>query len=262
MTDGLEVRNLSVAYGEKPVLQGISFCVPSGKTLAIIGRSGSGKSTLLRATCALQRPDAGDVFLGEQQIINNGLPLFEEWEIRRNVMMVGQAPSLIPHLTALRNITVALECVRGFSRKDAQDRALKLAEEFRISNVLDSYPEQLSGGELHRVHLARAVVLKPEFLLLDEITSSIDPETTKDVASALYRMRSLESHGEQTCIIVTHHLQFAFDFADEVAFLHDGIIYERGRAAQFLSEAVRPETIRFLDSLKWTNSFSTAGHAE
>jgi len=246
----LVVKNLRVGYGREEILKGFSLDVGSGETVAIIGRSGSGKSTLLRAICALQPAKDGDVLLSGQKIIKGGKSLFQDWEIRRHVMMVAQTPSLIPHLTTLRNISLGLECVLGLSRAVAVDKARELANELGIGNVLESYPEELSGGQLQRANLARAIVLQPQFLLLDEITSAIDPETTIDVINALYRLRSLMVDRQQTCLIVTHHLAFACDFANRIVFLNDGVSYEEGESRSFASTARKPETIRFLDAVK------------
>lgn len=244
------MKNLRVGYGREEILRGFSLDVGSGETVAIIGRSGSGKSTLLRAICALQPAKDGDVSLNGQQILKGGESLYEDWEIRRQIMMVAQTPSLIPHLTTLRNISLGLECVLSISRAQATDKARALADELGIGDVVASYPEELSGGQLHRANLARAIVLQPQFLLLDEITSSIDPETTIDVINALYRLRSLMSDVKQTCLIVTHHLSFAYDFANRIVFLHDGICYEQGESRLFASTATKPETIRFLEAVK------------
>lgn len=248
--DGLVVNNLRIAYNGEDILKGVSINVPLGQTLAVIGKSGCGKSTLLRAICALQPAKSGDVFLKRQQIIKDGRPLFEEWEIRRHVMMVAQSPSLIPHLTIVRNISLGLECVLGVPAKEAKERTYTLAKVLGIDSVLHNYPEQLSGGQLQRANLGRAIILQPEFLLLDEVTSSIDPETTKDVITALYQMRSLMAEKRQTCIVVTHHLLFARDFADRIIFLNDGINFEEGEAATFFSTASRPETINFIEATR------------
>ena len=246
--NGLLISDLRVSYATAEILKGFSLQVSPGETVALVGKSGSGKSTLLRAICALQPSTDGSVFLNDQLIIRDGLTLYDEWEIRRHIMMVGQNPSLIPHLTTHKNISLGLECVRGIASRDAKEITFAIAEEMGISSVLKNYPEQLSGGELQRANLARAAVLQPEFLLLDEVTSSIDPETTHDVIRALYRLRSLTSEKKQTCIIVTHHLSFAFDFADRIAFLNEGVNYEEGKARAFVSEVKKAATLRFLNS--------------
>ena len=153
MKAGLSVENLVVYYGGNAVLSGVSFRLESGQTLAIIGRSGCGKSTLLRAICALQPADRGDVSIGDQMIIKDGRPLFEEWEIRRHIMMVGQGNGLIPHLTALRNITIGLEVVLGLPASETKARAEQIGEELGLTQVLQQYPEQLSAGQVQRVQL-------------------------------------------------------------------------------------------------------------
>jgi ABC-type polar amino acid transport system ATPase subunit len=249
MKAGLSVENLVVSYGGNAVLSGVSFRLESGQTLAIIGRSGCGKSTLLRAICALQPADRGEVSISGQTIIKDGHPLFEEWEIRRHIMMVGQGNGLIPHLTALRNITIGLEVVLGLPASETKARAEQIGEELGLTQVLQQYPEQLSAGQVQRVQLARAAVLQPDYLLLDEVTSAIDPPTIKEVTAALYRLRARMAGNEQTIVLVTHLLSFAFDFADMMIFLHDGVVYEEGVARDFQASARRPETSGFLQGI-------------
>ena len=247
-SEGIVVRNLSMSYGDKVVLRGVSFDLPRGQTLAIIGRSGCGKTTLLKGVSALKEGDGGDILLGGRQIIAHGRALFEEWEIRRHVMMVGQTTSLLPWLSALRNIAIGLEVVQGMPRTQAESRAREFAGELGLSDALDQYPEQLSGGQAQRVQLARVAVMQPEFLLLDEITSGIDPQTIKEVIAALYRLRTLASGVDQTCVVVTHLLPFAYDFADRILFLHEGVSYEEGPAQAFAQQATQRETQQFIES--------------
>ena len=208
----------------------------------------------LARICALQPADRGDVSISGQTIIKGGHPLFEEWEIRRHIMMVGQGNGLIPHLTAMRNITIGLEVVLGLSASETKARAEQIGEELGLTQVLQQYPEQLSAGQVQRVQLARAAVLQPDYLLLDEVTSAIDPPTIKEVTAALYRLRARTVGNrmvgnEQTIILVTHLLSFAFDFADRVIFLHDGVVYEEGVAHDFQASARRPETSGFLQGI-------------
>jgi len=230
------------------VLRDVSFEVRRGETLAIIGRSGCGKTTLLKALCALKPADKGEVWLGRQKVIEGSKRLFEEWEIRRHIMMVGQTTSLLPWLTALRNVALALEVVHQTPRAQADARARELGAELGLADVMDQYPEELSGGQTQRVQLARLAILQPEFMMLDEITSGIDPRTIEEVVAALYRLRSLTPDVSQTRVIVTHLLPFAYDFADQIIFLHDGIAYEQGPAQDFAGQARQHETLRFINS--------------
>ena len=242
-------NDVKVSYDGARVLDGVSISVERGKILALIGRSGCGKSTLLRTLCALQKADSGDVFLEGECIISQGLATFEGWAIRRDVSMVGQGPCLLPHRTAIDNISIALRRVKCLPKGQAKKAARGIALEFGLGKVLNSYPEELSGGELQRVQLARAVVLDPKVLLLDEVTSSLDPQTTQEVTAALRRIRALGETAGRAVIIVTHLLQFACEFADRVAFLHNGRIYEEGDAKIFASGALKEETKRFLASV-------------
>ena len=159
--------------------------------------------------------------------------MFEEWEIRRHIMMVGQGNGLIPHLTALRNITIGLEVVLGLPASEAKARAEQIGEELGLTQVLHQYPEQLSAGQVQRVQLARAAVLQSDYLLLDEVTSAIDPPTIHEVTAALYRLRDRMTGSRQTVVLVTHLLPFAFNFADRAVFLHEGVVFEEGDAREF-----------------------------
>jgi ABC-type polar amino acid transport system ATPase subunit len=148
------------------------------------------------------------------------------WKIRRDVVLVPQGPSLLPHLTALENIALPLEVVRGLRCRDARAAAEKVANQLGVTEQLQSYPEELSGGQLQRVQLARAMVLNPAILMLDEVTMSLDPLTIEDVVEALFTVRSLSGGPERAIILVTHLLGFSKAFADRIALLHAGAILE------------------------------------
>lgn len=244
----LEIKGLSASYDRSKVLENLDLTVASGSVVAIVGRSGCGKSTLLRCVCGLQHFDTGEVWFEGQRIIADGNVEYAEWEICRHIMMVPQTPSLLPHLTARRNIEVGLIVVRGLNKQRARVEVEKVAELLGLASVLDQYPEQLSGGQAQRTQLARALVLRPTVLLLDEVTSSIDPQTTREVVSALWRLREMEQLNDrsQTMIIVTHALSFAFHYADRIAFLHEGRILEEHKAQDFAHKCQLEETQYFL----------------
>jgi len=242
------IRSVSLrkSYGETAVLSGLNLEVGPGKTLAIIGRSGSGKSTLLRCLATLEPFAHGCLELDGQKYYQDGTAIYEPWEIRRSVVMVLQEASLFPNFTVQGNIALPLVKVRGLSRRDADARAAELATELGIENVLSRYPLGLSGGQAQRCALARAMVLRPKVLLLDEITAGLDPETTVDVAAAIRRLRTLEGTEDLTIVLVTHLMRFAEHFADRIAFLHDGAILEELPAPDFFASCKHPETRRFV----------------
>jgi polar amino acid transport system ATP-binding protein len=247
MTECLTISNAHVSYGETQVLTGLNFAIADGEIVAIMGRSGCGKTTLLRSICALLPLQEGEVVFQGQKIVRGGESLFEEWEIRRKIMYVAQTPTLLPHLTALRNISLGLQLVRGLSYAEATSQTRDAAAELNLGSKIHRYPEELSGGEAQRVQLLRAMVLQPEVLLLDEITANIDPETTKEVVETLWLIRKRSRRG-QAMVIVTHIVDFAEHFADRIAFMNEGIIYEEGPAATFRHSAKGEATRRFLAS--------------
>jgi ABC-type polar amino acid transport system ATPase subunit len=165
-------------------------------------------------------------------------------------MYVAQTPTLLPHLTAIDNVCLALRVVRGISAQEAKERSEGFALNLHLNHKsLVSYPEQLSSGEAQRVQLLRAMVLQPDFLLLDEITANIDPQTTKEVIDTLWLLRE-RSQRRQTIVIVTHVVEFAQRFADRIVFIHKGVVHEQGAAAAFVCSAERQQTRQFLSQLR------------
>lgn len=241
----LRVLDLHRSY-DRPVLSGVSFGVGHGETIAIIGRSGTGKSTLLRCLSVNETPDSGDAFLDSQQYLRRGISLFQEWEIRRQIMLVYQDYALFPNMTAHANITLGLRRSLRLPSPDAASLARDIAAQLRIEDCLAKYPSELSGGQAQRLALARALVLRPKVLLLDEITAALDPETTRDVVSAIRSIRLLPDCGDLSIVLVTHLLAFATGFADRILFLHNGVVHEEGPATSFVREAQKPETRAFL----------------
>lgn len=250
MTPRLKIRGLHHKYGEHRVLDGVDLDVASGETLAIVGRSGAGKSTLLKCICVLEEPESGDVELDGQHYLTGGKPLFAPWEIRSKNVMVFQEYNLFPNMTALRNITLALENVRHLSRVEAEKKARDVAERLGIENVLGHYPSQLSSGQAQRLALCRALVLHPKVLCLDEITAALDAETILDVIDAIRHIRSYENGGGMAIVLVTHLMKFAVEFADRVAFLHNGKIWEELPAKSFLTDCKKPETQQFVSKFR------------
>jgi len=238
----LEVQGVTKAYGGVAVLRGVDLAVREHEAVALIGASGSGKSTLLRCIDLLEEIDDGDVLLDGEVITD---PSVDPVEARRRLAMVFQAFNLFPHLTVLQNVLLAPSRAHGMQRDEATESARELLARFGLGERDGDYPDRLSGGQQQRVALVRALATRPRALLLDEITSALDPELVGEVLEVV---RELKSEG-MTMLIATHEMGFARDVADEICFLHEGRIIERGGPARVLSEPERPETQRFLRRL-------------
>ena len=238
----IEVRGVTKAFGEVPVLRGIDLAVPEHGAIALIGASGSGKSTLLRCIDLLEPIDDGDVLLDGEVVTD---PSVEPVAVRRRLGMVFQAFNLFPHLTALENVALAPVRAQGLGREEARARAAELLARFGLAGREGERPDNLSGGQQQRVAIARALATRPRALLLDEITSALDPELVGEVLEVV---RDLKAQGT-TMLVTTHEMGFARDVADEVCFLHEGRILERGAPAAVLDAPEQPETQRFLRRL-------------
>jgi ABC-type polar amino acid transport system ATPase subunit len=245
-TDRLDIDELSCSNGPFRVLNDFQMKVKTGETVAIIGRSGSGKSTLLRCLSLLQQPENGNVSLDGKAYLQHGKPLLPLWQVRQEIVMVFQDYNLFPNMTAMNNITLALEKVRNIPRKEAQEKAQNVASKLGIGHVLDRYPNSLSGGQAQRLALARAMVLEPKVLLLDEITSGLDPETIVNVTEAITELRDSDVSGNLAIVLVTHLMQFASDFADRICFLDGGKIVEDLPAESFFQECKVEATRNFV----------------
>ena len=242
MSAVLEVRGVTKAYGERAVLRGIDLEVAEHAAVALIGASGSGKSTLLRCIDLLEEIDDGDVLLDGEVVTD---PSVEPVAVRRRLGMVFQAFNLFPHLTALQNVALAPVRGHGERRAEAERRARELLDRFGLEGREDDYPDRLSGGQQQRVAIARALATRPRALLLDEVTSALDPEHVGEVLEAI---RELKAEG-MTMLIATHEMSFAREVADEVCYLHEGLIVERGEPERIFTAPARPETQRFLRRL-------------
>jgi polar amino acid transport system ATP-binding protein len=238
----LEVRGVTKAYGEAEVLRGIDLAVAEHEAVALIGASGSGKSTLLRCVDLLEEIDDGDVFLDGEVITD---PAVDPTAIRRRLGMVFQSFKLFPHMSVLENVAIGPVRAQGVARAQARERGRELLARFGLGGREDEHPDRLSGGQQQRVAIVRALATQPRALLLDEVTSALDPELVGEVLAVI---RDLKSEG-MTMLIATHEMGFARDVADEVCFLHEGRVLERGPAERVLSAPERPETQRFLRRL-------------
>jgi polar amino acid transport system ATP-binding protein len=242
VTAVLEVRGVTKAYGDVEVLRGIDLSVPEHHAVALIGASGSGKSTLLRCVDLLEEIDDGDVLLDGDVITD---PSVDPVSVRRRLGMVFQSFNLFPHKTVLENVLLGPVRAQRLSAGQARERGRELLARFGLGGREDEKPDNLSGGQQQRVAIVRALATEPRALLLDEVTSALDPELVGEVLAVI---RDLKTDG-MTMIIATHEMAFARDVADEVCFLHEGRILERGEPERIFSAPEQPETQRFLRRL-------------
>jgi polar amino acid transport system ATP-binding protein len=238
----LEVRGVTKSFGERQVLQGIDLTIGEHEAVALIGASGSGKSTLLRCIDLLEEIDDGDVFLDGEVITD---PSVDPVAVRRRLGLVFQAYNLFPHMTALENVVLGERRAHGASKAEAEERGRDLLARFGLAGREHDRPDNLSGGQQQRIAIARAFAGRPRALLLDEVTSALDPELVGDVLAAV---RDLKQEG-MTMVIATHEMTFAREVADQVAFLHEGRILEQGPPSQVLTSPHQEETRRFLGRL-------------
>lgn len=246
----LSLQGISVGFNGTSVLKGLDFSVAEGETVAVIGRSGCGKTTLLKAASLFALPRSGSAWLDNQCYVRDGQPIYPTEEVRAKVVMVWQDYTLFPNMTGLMNIVFPLEKVRGMGRAEAENLVRQFAESLNLNEILDRYPNSFSGGQAQRVALLRAMLLHPKVLLLDEITSALDPETTTSVVDALRQLRAAQQSEKTSVIMVTHLWHFAAEFADRIAFLHDGKIWEDLPAKVFFSQCARPETVEFISKYR------------
>ncbi len=242
MSAVIEVRGVTKAYGDKPVLRGIDLAVHEHQAVALIGASGSGKSTLLRCIDLLDEIDDGDVLLDGEVVTD---PSVRPDRVRRRLGMVFQGYNLFPHLTVLENVVLAPVRAHRRDREEARAHALELLERFGLADRAGDRPDRLSGGQQQRVAIVRALATRPRALLLDEVTSALDPELVGEV---LALVRDLKADG-MTMLLATHEMSFAAEVADEICFLHEGLIVERGAPEQLFEAPEREETRRFLRRL-------------
>ena len=238
----LEVKQLRKSYGDDVVLEDISFTVPVHTATVFIGSSGSGKSTLLRCINLLDQIDDGSIVLDGEDITAVGADVDK---VRRKLGIVFQYFNLFPHMKVIDNITLAPMKVQGISKEAARESAYKLLDRFGLHDKAENYPDRLSGGQQQRVAIIRSIAVAPRLLLLDEITSALDPVLVNEVLSTV---RDLKIEG-MTMVLATHEMGFAKQVADEVCFLHHGKILEWGTPEQILEAPKQVETKEFLKRL-------------
>ena len=238
-SSALRVEGLHKSFDELEVLRGIDLTVAEHEVVCLIGASGSGKSTLLRCINLIEPIDQGRIWIEGDEITGRGVNVDR---VRRRIGIVFQAYNLFPHMTVMRNVTLAPRKVLKLSAAQADARAVELLARFGLADKRDEFPDRLSGGQQQRAAIVRALAMKPDLLLLDEITSALDPEL---VAEVLDVIRELATEG-MTMIIATHEMGFARDVADRVCFLDQGVILEQGPPSVVLSNPSEQRTQRFL----------------
>jgi polar amino acid transport system ATP-binding protein len=241
-TEAVRVDGVRKSFDALEVLKGVDLSVAEHEVICLIGASGSGKSTLLRCVNLLEPVDAGRVFVHGEEITAIGVDVNR---IRRSIGIVFQSFNLFPHMTVLRNVTLAPQKALKLSRAQAGERAVELLERFGLADKKDEYPDRLSGGQQQRVAIVRALAMQPDIMLLDEVTSALDPELVAEVLNVIKELAA----GGMTMLIATHEMGFARDIANRVCFLDEGVILEDGPPAQIFSAPREARTQRFLQSI-------------
>jgi polar amino acid transport system ATP-binding protein len=238
----VSIEGLRKSFGKLEVLRGIDLEVAEHEVVCLIGASGSGKSTLLRCINLLEPVDAGRIVVHGEEITARGVDVNR---IRRGIGIVFQAYNLFPHMSVLENVTLGPRKALGTSRREAAAAAGELLARFGLADKRDEYPDRLSGGQQQRVAIVRALALRPEVMLLDEVTSALDPELVAEVLNVIREL----AEGGMTMLIATHEMGFARDIASRVCFLDDGVILEQGPPRTIFTNPSEPRTRQFLDRI-------------
>jgi polar amino acid transport system ATP-binding protein len=242
VSEALVVEGLHKSFGKTEVLRGIDLTVAEHEVVCLIGASGSGKSTLLRCVNLLEPIDSGRIAVAGEDVTTNGVDVNR---VRRGIGIVFQSFNLFPHMTVLRNVTLGPRKVLHTPASEAEAEAVDLLTRFGLADKRDEYPDRLSGGQQQRAAIVRALAMKPQLMLLDEVTSALDPEL---VAEVLEVIREL-AEGGMTMVIATHEMGFARDIANRVCFLDDGVILEQGEPEQIFSAPREERTRQFLQRI-------------
>jgi len=238
----LRLEEIRKSFGENEVLKGVDLDVAEHEVVCLIGASGSGKSTLLRCVNLLEKVDAGRILLHGEEITRRDVDVNR---VRRGIGIVFQAYNLFPHMSVLGNVTLAPRKVLQKPKAEAEAEAVALLERFGLADKRDEYPDRLSGGQQQRVAIVRALAMRPELMLLDEVTSALDPELVAEVLSVIREL----AEGGMTMLIATHEMGFARDIANRVCFLDDGQILEQGTHQEIFASPSEPRTQQFLERI-------------
>jgi polar amino acid transport system ATP-binding protein len=239
----IQIDDVHKSFGALQVLKGISLNVEKGEVISVIGSSGSGKSTLLNCINALEPIQGGQILVDGTDVHAKGTDVNK---LRRKIGMVFQQWNSFPHLTTLKNVSLAPRIVAGKTRQEAEDIARKQLEHVGLGDKLDIYPNKMSGGQQQRLAIARALAMEPDYMLFDEVTSALDPELVGEVLDTL---RLLSDEGK-TMLVVTHEIGFARDVSDRVAFVRDGAIEEIGPPSQVIQNPQSEHTLQFLSNVR------------
>jgi polar amino acid transport system ATP-binding protein len=238
----LQIEGLRKSFGQNLVLDGIDLSVGEHEVTCLIGASGSGKSTLLRCINLLEPVDAGRIVVAGEEITRRGVDVNS---VRRRIGIVFQAFNLFPHMSVLENVTLAPRLALRRDRREAEAEARQLLDRFGLSDKVDAYPDHLSGGQQQRVAIVRALAMQPRLMLLDEVTSALDPELVGEVLDVIGELAA----GGMTMVIATHEMGFARDIATRVCFLDAGVILEQGPPEQMFGSPREPRTQQFLQRI-------------
>ncbi|MFL1676857.1 ectoine/hydroxyectoine ABC transporter ATP-binding protein EhuA [Paenibacillus dendritiformis] len=249
-------RNICKSYGSVRVLQDINLSINPGEKVAVIGPSGSGKTTLARILMTLERPTSGTIqvdgeWLWHQEVKGKLVAAKEKHlhNVRSKIGMVFQHFHLFPHMTILRNVTEAPVHVLGWSKQEAEERALEMLAKVGLADKVNEYPARLSGGQKQRVAIARAVVMRPKVMLFDEATSALDPELVGEVLAVI---KDLAAEGDMAMMLITHEMDFAREIADRILFTDGGSIIEQGTPEQIFENPQSPRLQAFLSRFRQT----------
>ena len=237
--EALRIDRLTKSFGKHVVLRDVDLAIGKHEVIALIGASGSGKSTLLRCVNLLEPIDAGRIVLDGVDITNAA----DVNAVRRRIGIVFQSFNLFPHMTVLRNVTLAPHDVLRLSKKEADQQAIALLSRFGLADKVHDYPDRLSGGQQQRVAIVRALAMQPELILFDEVTSALDPELVGEVLDVIRELAA----GGMTMVIATHEMSFARDIANRVCFLDEGRILEQGPPEEIFTSPREPRTQEFLE---------------
>jgi polar amino acid transport system ATP-binding protein len=240
--EALVVEGLHKRFGRNEVLRGIDLTLAEHEVVCLIGASGSGKSTLLRCVNLLEPVDAGRIVVAGDDLTRRGVDVNR---VRRGIGIVFQAFNLFPHMSVLRNVTLAPREALGKSRREAEKDALELLSRFGLADKAHEYPDRLSGGQQQRVAIVRALAMRPQLMLLDEVTSALDPELVAEVLGVIREL----AEGGMTMLIATHEMAFARDIATRVCFLDEGVILEQGEPGRIFTAPEHPRTQQFLQRI-------------
>ena len=238
----IKIENLNKYFGDKHVLKDINLEIHDGEVISLIGPSGSGKSTLIRCINYLEEPTSGNIYINGKNLSELGKEIDI---IRQKIGMVFQHFHLFPHKTVIENITLAPILTGQLTKKEAEEKAIKLLKTMDLLDKKDAYPDSLSGGQKQRIAIARSLAMDPEVMLFDEVTSALDPEMVGEVLNV---MKELAKTG-MTMIVVTHEMAFAKQVADRVIFMADGQIIEENRAVDLFENPQNPRTKEFLSKV-------------